>query len=310
MEWNRVIRELELTKKDRIGFIALAFLVLLATFLPGFFKNHYAKRDLVSYDSAWIAEMEQWRADSAQEEFSGTGTRDWRNRPQSYSKTPERALNPFPFDPNTLDETGWKSLGLPDRTIRVILNYRGKGGRIRRKEDLSKIYGITAEQFRILEPFIQLPEISPRSFEPFPAKTDRSTAIISVVDINRADTSAFIALPGIGSKLAGRIVAFREKLGAFYSVGQVKEVYGLADSVFQKLEAYLVLGESQLRKININSASEEELRMHPYIRYSLAKPIIAYRAAHGNFASVEDLKKVMAITQDIYEKVKHYISVD
>jgi competence protein ComEA len=61
----------------------------------------------------------------------------------------------------------------------------------------------------------------------------------SVVDINAADTTALIALPGIGSKLAARIVAFRNKLGGFHSVAQIKEVYGLRDSVFTRLMPYL-----------------------------------------------------------------------
>jgi DNA uptake protein ComE-like DNA-binding protein len=56
------------------------------------------------------------------------------------------------------------------------------------------------------------------------------------VDINKSDSSTWMALPGIGVKLSQRIIAFREKLGGFYDINQVGETYGLADSVFQKLK--------------------------------------------------------------------------
>ena len=41
------------------------------------------------------------------------------------------------------------------------------------------------------------------------------------IGINSADTTAFISLPGIGSKLAQRIINFRNKLGGFVKIEQV-----------------------------------------------------------------------------------------
>ena len=130
----------------------------------------------------------------------------------------------------------------------------------------------------------------------------------AVVDINSADTTAFIALPGIGSKLATRIITFRDKLGGFYSVTQVGETFGLPDSTFQKIKQYLKLENSVVRKININIATIDELKIHPYIKYSLANPIVAYRNEHGPFASVEDIKKVMAVTEEVYNKIAPYLT--
>jgi DNA uptake protein ComE-like DNA-binding protein len=69
---------------------------------------------------------------------------------------------------------------------------------------------------------------------------------IFIIDINSADTTSFIALPGIGSKLAARIINFRDKLGGFYSVAQVGETFGLPDSTFQKIKQYLKLENTVL----------------------------------------------------------------
>jgi len=130
-----------------------------------------------------------------------------------------------------------------------------------------------------------------------------------MIDINTADTSAFISLPGIGSKLAARIVTFREKLGGFYSVEQIGETYGLADSTFQKIKQYFKLDNASVKKININTATVDEMKSHPYIKYSLANPILAYRNEHGAFSKIEDVRKVMIITDQIYEKIAPYLTI-
>jgi competence protein ComEA len=127
-------------------------------------------------------------------------------------------------------------------------------------------------------------------------------------DINSADTSAFIALPGIGSKLAARIVLFRDRLGGFYEVEQIREVYGLQDSVFQKISPLLKCNGNNVRKININDAEKEVLKGHPYIRWEIANALVAYRDQHGSFHSAEDLRKLENIDRDALKKIMPYIS--
>ena len=82
-----------------------------------------------------------------------------------------------------------------------------------------------------------------RSFVPrsgwVTGKRSSARVVLQPIDINTADTSAFIALPGIGSKLANRIVSFRTKLGGFNSVEQIRKVYGLQDSVFMLISPFL-----------------------------------------------------------------------
>jgi competence ComEA-like helix-hairpin-helix protein len=129
----------------------------------------------------------------------------------------------------------------------------------------------------------------------------------AIIEMNNADTSALIALPGIGSKLAARIVNFRDKLGGFYSVDQVGETYGLPDSTFQKIKTRLYCDENAIRKININTASKDELKGHPYIKWHLANVIVEYRNQHGVYKSLEDLKKIVLIDEITYKKVIPYL---
>ena len=131
---------------------------------------------------------------------------------------------------------------------------------------------------------------------------------IEPFEINKADTSAFIALPGIGSKLAARIVLFREKLGGFYNVDQLKEVYGLQDSVYRKISPLLRCDPGIIRKIPINTAEKETLKVHPYIRWNIANALVSYRAQHGSFNSPGDLSRLENVDEDALKKMMPYIS--
>ncbi|MEO8583400.1 MAG: helix-hairpin-helix domain-containing protein [Flavitalea sp.] len=139
-------------------------------------------------------------------------------------------------------------------------------------------------------------------------KEYRPRSAPQIIDINSADTSAFIALPGIGSKLAVRIITFRERLGGFYSVNQVGEIYGLQDSAFRTLLPYLKCDSASIRRININDSDKETLKQHPYIRWNLANVLVAYRTAHGRFTSALDLEKVNNLDTSSLKRLLPYLT--
>jgi competence ComEA-like helix-hairpin-helix protein len=89
----------------------------------------------------------------------------------------------------------------------------------------------------------------------------------------------------------------------------VGETYLLPDSTFQKIKPYLFVSNSSLKRININTASVDEMKAHPYIKYNMANAIFQYRQQHGNYISVEQIKKILIITDEIYQKAAPYLSV-
>jgi competence protein ComEA len=228
-----------------------------------------------------------------------------------YTRKPSGEL--FYFDPNTITAGGWKKLGLKDRTIETIQKYISKGGKFYKPADISKIWGLHEDEVQRLIPYIKI-ERSAHSYVQAENNSsfktyEKPNFSSSAIDINAADTSAFIALPGIGSKLANRIIAFRDKLGGFYRIEQVSETFGLADSVFQKIKGRLTLTTATVKKLNINSATVEELKSHPYLRYNIANAIVQYRVQHGAFTSLNDIRKIMMITEELYNKAAPYLSV-
>lgn len=199
----------------------------------------------------------------------------------------------FYFDPNEIGMEEWKELGLSEKTAGVIINYRNKGGRFRKPEDLERIYSIPKEAIPKLLPYVRIAE--KQNVIPF-EKEKRNQEI--TVYLNKSTAAEWQRLPGIGPVLAKRIEGFRLKLGGFHAIQQVSETYGLEDSVFQKIKGFLKEDQAELKKIPINSVSEDSLASHPYIRRNLAKLIVAWRNQHQVIGSAEDLNKILPLAPE------------
>ncbi|MCY7291797.1 MAG: helix-hairpin-helix domain-containing protein [Ferruginibacter sp.] len=234
------------------------------------------------------------------------------NSDEGYQSYPKKNYNNaftgtmFYFDPNTLDVAGWQKLGIKDKTIASMQKYLSKGGRFKEPDDLRKVWGLRDDEKERLIPYVRIAGQAQPNYTnnntPYEKKNYEKKAITSV-DINSGDSSAFDALPGIGGGFSRRIINFRNKLGGFYKVEQVAETFGLPDSVFQKIKPLLKIISTEVKKLNVNTAKEEELKAHPYIRWQLAKVITEYKKQHGDFKTLEDLKKIMVIDAETYNKI-------
>jgi competence protein ComEA len=316
---------LNFTKKEKRG-----TLVLLATILSIFVSAKYIypliiKDEAISDKSIFAAadSLKVKQQDSTKDYYSKNEYNDgagYHTYPKKeYDKTFTGSM--FYFDPNTLDVAGWQRLGIKDKTIASMQKYISKGGRFREPEDLRKVWGLRDDEKDRLIPYVRIAggqekkynnnyssSYQPYEKQVYEKKTYEKKAI-AIVDINTGDSAAYDALPGIGGGFSKRILKFRDKLGGFYKVEQVSETFGLPDSVFQKIKPYLKINADNIRKININTATEEELKVHPYIRWQLAKVIMEYKKQHGNYKSLEELKKIMIITEETYSKITPYLSL-
>ena len=311
---------LNFSKKERTGNIVLLVIILLlcaAPFLyPLFIKQK--QYDHAAFEKE-IAALKTKQADSIHT-YTAAKYDDDNNKP--YYQPDERGYDgnkiitgpAFYFDPNTLDKEGWQQLGIRDKTINTIQNYLSKGGKFKKPEDIRKIWGMSPKDVERLLPYVKIETNEPTFTKP--EKTfekpvyEKPKYTPSIVDINTADTTAFIALPGIGSKLSQRIITFRDKLGGFYKIEQVGETFGLPDSTYQKIKPRLILSNTTVKQININTATVDEMKTHPYIRYQIANAIVQYRTQHGSFSSVNDINKIALMTPDIFNKLSPYLKAE
>ncbi len=130
-----------------------------------------------------------------------------------------------------------------------------------------------------------------------------------VLDINTADSLDFQMLRGIGPTFSRRICRYREKLGGFVNLNQLREVYGMSDTLYNMIVTHLEINDFEPKKININSINIKQLAKHPYIDYYLAKSIVEFHNAHGEFKNIEDLKQVYLMDEKTYNKLKPYVDL-
>ncbi len=314
MKNNTGFRYLHFTKKERNGIICLLLAVTVITVFPAVYPYLDTEdlQDIPGDVKEGLAVMQSTPVKNYDEYDSISKGRE--HHPYASYHKPEDGRLPaefFYFDPNSLSASGWQKLGVKEKTVQTIMRYKSKGGRFRKPADIEKIWGIPQKLADRLKPYVQIAEEkkADREFNNSgyqPAK--RKMATVSV-DINESDTSAWILLPGIGPKLSQRIVQFRNRLGGFYSISQVAETYGLPDSVFQKIKPMLTLNTMQVKQININTATRDELKDHPYIRYNLANLIVQYRNQHGPFSDIKGLLNIMAIDKALLDKMSAYLIV-
>jgi competence ComEA-like helix-hairpin-helix protein len=127
------------------------------------------------------------------------------------------------------------------------------------------------------------------------------------IDINTADSAAWVALNGIGPGFAKRIMAYREKLGGFYQVDQLKEVYGLDSLWVKENKALLKVGAGVYRFLAINQVEWKDFK-HPYLPYGQSKVVLAYRKQHGVLKDFEALEKIQLLDLVAWKRLKPYLS--
>lgn len=214
-------------------------------------------------------------------------------------------LNPFPFNPNNLPAELWQKMGLTEKQIKSIKNFESKGGKFKTKEDFKKMYAISAEEYSILEPFITIPVDTSHKYFPKKVKFANQS-----VELNTADSLDLQKIPGLGVGLSRRIVNQRAKLGGFYSLHQLEEIFGIDSARYAKITPYLTLNTARVQKININTADVKTLVSHPYLDLYMAKSIVVHRKKIGHYTSISQIKQAALIYDELYEKLAPYLTIE
>lgn len=136
----------------------------------------------------------------------------------------------------------------------------------------------------------------------------RKAIVLQKVELNSADSAQLEALPLIGSKLAMRIIKYRDRLGGFYAVEQLKEVYGLRDSCFLVIQNRVVVDSAIRHFLKINYCTLEEMGRHPYFGFRNAKLILKYRKEHQRINSEQELQGIQGLHFESGEKWRFYLT--
>ncbi len=212
----------------------------------------------------------------------------------------------FPFDPNTLDSTGLRLLGIPPRVVTGILRYRRKGGVFYTPERFSEVYGLSPDLFAILQPYIRIDSSRTFDLQPAALMADPNSKFA----LNTVDSVAMMQIKGMNKILLRSILRFRRSSGGFASIDQLRELYGMTDDLFSKLSSRFVIDSASIQKIKINSASVDRLNAHPYLNFYQSRAIYEYRRRKGKIMSIRELHKLDDLDPLTIQKMEVYFSFE
>ena len=199
-----------------------------------------------------------------------------------YQSVVPRRVESFRFNPNTVSQEELVRLGFSEKQAQSILNYREKGGRFRRKSDFAKSFVVADSVYKRLERFIDIPR----------------------TDINKADSAAFDALPGIGGWTAAKMVEYRSQLHGYSCPEQLMDIWHFDQERYDGLKDLITC--SPVPPYPLWSLPADSLRLHPHIRsWQTARAIVFYREHNPpDKWTIEGLLSAGILTEDQAGKLK------
>lgn len=259
---------------------------------------------------------EGWVNDSTKAQFA-----DYQERQDSIRKAQWRkrsdtiVIRMQAFDPNVADSSTLVHLGFKPWQAKNMLKYRAAGGRYRKPEDLKRLYGMTDSMYLALAPYITIAQVENDSvladtlgLDSLPVWTSEKKD--TLINLRTADTTELKMIRGIGSYRARQIVGYRERLGGFVRVEQVKEILGMESTEVDSILAHLWIDSVLVEQMNVNTIGVQRLSRHPYLRFEQAKAIYELRRRKIRLDSIQQLQAIDCITAETLDKIAPYLNFD
>ncbi len=304
------------SKSDRRSIIALAFLAVVCV--------------------ATLLIMNAYEADGKEESNAGVAQADSTTLDTDSVGHPDRTYTMAEFDPNTVDSATLVSFGIKSRTARTFIRYRNAGAVFRTPEDIRRVYSLTEEEADRLLPYIRIGEKYAQKerryntervtqhtsdySQPVASSSDASKDSIpdgkvyaypkkfeqlTIIDPNTADTATLQRIPGIGRWIAKGIVEQRKRLGGYHSVEQLMEVRHFSSELLEWFR--IDTATTNIKKIDINKASFQQLNQHPYITYEQTRSLLHYVHLYGAISDTAALRRTGIFSRDEIERLAPYI---
>ena len=219
----------------------------------------------------------------------------------SYSK---KGFNtpPAKFDPNQYAPSDWMNHGLSQKQADLVVRF-GKRG-FYSHEDLRKVFVISDRFFEVIKDSLVYP--------PKPEKRTVKTEDLKyeqIIEINTASEEELVGLPGIGTFFARNIIKTRNALGGFVNKQQLLEVWKFTPDMLAQIDDKIEVNARNIRQFNINTATVDELKLHPYIRWKIANSIVKMRIQLGGYQKIEDIRRSVLIDEALFLKLKPYLTI-
>ncbi len=310
--WEHLKDIFYFSRGEKNGIIVLLIILLIVISVP-YISNVFISDEAVvnnEFDTE-IANFKQSLVELEKPEYN--------NRLNQYIIERYDSIELFHFNPNKIGKEQFKQLGLTEKQIRTILNYRNKGGRFYKKDDFRKIYGIRYKQYQILKPYILLPDKKKfKKHNTFTAHNKtKSKDSLFVFDPNTISVENLQKL-GLSEKQAKVVDNYRKKGGLFKQKEDFRKIYTISKNLHDKLEPYIFINSEYKNQIqyannkyvDINKADIDDLVKIKGIGKYTAKLIIDYRTKLGGFVNVNQLKEIGRLNKNYFEKYKKQLTIN
>ncbi|WP_250434014.1 ComEA family DNA-binding protein [Hanstruepera flava] len=220
----------------------------------------------------------------------------------------------YPFNPNFITDYKGYSLGMSNQEIDRLLKFRAKDQWVNSAQEFQQVTKISDTLLEEISPYFKFPEwvTKPKTnafqktqYENTPKTYDEKT------DLNTVTASQLQRVYGIGEKLSENIINYRTKVGGFAADIELQEVYGLKPDVIENIgKAFTVKTPRTIQKINLNTASKDELVTIKYIDYEIAYNIMEERTLRDGFKSLDELTKVKDFPVHKIDIIKLYLMLN
>ncbi len=217
---------------------------------------------------------------------------------------------PAIFDPNLYSKEEWMHLGLSEKQAEVVFNFAERRG-IYSEEDITKIYVISDEFKNVIVDSIRF-GVKPNKYQQKNESkytADNTNKKTKVVELNTAEEEGLLEVKGIGPYYAKNILIYRQKLGGFYSVSQLLELYKMDSVKYLSIMNSFTVDPSKIKKIDINTCTIEELAKHPYISKNVANSIVKMRVKWEKYSNFDQLLKSDLIDKELLQKIQPYLTL-
>ncbi len=217
----------------------------------------------------------------------------------------------YPFNPNFITDYKGYALGMSNQEIDRLLQFRKQDKWINSAKQFQQVTKVSDSLFNVISPYFKFPEwvTNPKPKKSFTYQNNYNKTVAQKIDLNKATAVQLQRVNGIGEKLSERIIRYRNKfVGGFIADVQLQDVYGLTSEVIERVtNEFTVKTPRVIQKINLNTATTEELVTVQYIDYEIAYNIIEQRTLRDGFKSFEELTKVKDFPVNKIEIIKLYL---
>lgn len=231
----------------------------------------------------------------------------------------------YKFDINFISKDSLAKIGMSKYAINKLINYRKALKSFDSIEQVLNTYGLSKNDSQLILKYAIVNKIdssveSELLFDKEKytsiSKNDRSTKYseidkfnpdkVIVINLNTQFEDSLKMLNGIGKYYANKIIEYGKKLGGYYSIWQLIEIYKIDSNLVMNILPNIEI-KGHLKKISINNATIEELKEHPYINYKQAYHLIKYREQHGKYNNINDISSVFSFKEADISRLKPYI---